>query len=147
MTLLTALLIAHIATTATWFGHKLLVPGDVRASLNAGVDAARLLLPRLVRAERLGIASGLATVATGVALVLDIGGFSVAPARIHIGLGLVLVMFSMGAAVARPASRHLRAAVDAADLDAAARAARHLLAVLYLEQALWLAILVLMVWR
>ncbi len=49
--------IIHIAVASAWFGHKLSIPTDLRSSLG-DADAARRLLPRLARAEALGVPPG-----------------------------------------------------------------------------------------
>jgi hypothetical protein len=60
--LVVVLTVVHIAIAAAWFGHKLLIPGDIRRSA-AAVDAqAEAFLIRLRRAERFGILTGLGTV-------------------------------------------------------------------------------------
>src|SRR5689334_12765680 len=87
--------LVHITAAAAWFGHKLLIPRDLFVSLES---EHRALVPRIERAARLGIATGLATLTSGVVLVLLSGGFAAVPLRINVALGLVLLMFVVGAA-------------------------------------------------
>jgi hypothetical protein len=140
---LVALKALHIGVAAAWFGHKLLIPTDLRQSITAGVDAARRLLPRLERAERLGIATGMGTLLTGLGLAWAIG-FGVVRTPIWVGLGLVVAAIAIGAIVARPASIRLRSAVASGDLAVAGSNARTLTGVLSAEALLWSAALVTM---
>lgn len=142
-----ALKILHIIAISSWFGHKLLVPADIRRSLQGDPQAARDLVGRVERAARIGIGSGLVTIASGVALVLTLGGFGVMPVRIHMALALVIVMFVLGGTLARPSWSRARKAIAGGDLDGARAAADRLIIVIVVEQALWLIVLVLMVVR
>lgn len=143
MMVITVTKILHIAVAAAWFGHKLLIPADLRSSLHH-VDAAAQLVVRLTRAETLGIATGLGTLVTGGLLVLLIGPASV-NVGVWIGLGLVLTAIAIGAVVARPASRRLSAAVASTELVSARRDARLLSQVLLVESLLWSAALIAMI--
>lgn len=126
----------HIAIASAWFGHKLLVPADLRQISTATPEFARASLPRIERAERLGIVTGVGTLLTGGWLVFLVGPSVVQP-TIYMGLGLVLVAIALGALVARPASLRFRRAVTEADRDAAERSAGTLSMVLTLEAVLW----------
>jgi hypothetical protein len=137
--LLYTVLVLHIASAAAWFGHKLLVPADLRRSLS-GAAVAEGLLSRVEAAQRLGIGSGLATLTTGLVLIHLSGGFGEMPLRIHLGLALVIVMFVLGATLARPAWNRVRAAIPD-NLGEARKSARVLAGVLIVEQVLWLAAL------
>ena len=136
-----AVRVLHVAVAAAWFGHKLLVPSDLRRSLSGDIEAADLLIPRLARAESLGVGTGIGTLATGLLLVVLAGPRSVAW-PIWIGLALVVVAILVGALVARPASIRLRSAVNDQDLPTARQAARRLSNVLIAEGVLWTGALV-----
>ena len=140
--LILALRVLHVAVAAAWFGHKLLIPSDLRRSLG-DQNQTTALLARLETAERLGIATGLGTLVTGVLLLIIIGPGVVAW-TVYLGLGLVLTAIVIGATVARPASIELRRSVENGSLDAARPAARRLSAVLTTESLLWSAALVTM---
>ena len=135
--------VLHVAVAAAWFGHKLLVPGDIRSAVTAGTGSTRELLPRLKRAERLGQVTGVGTLLTGGLLIWHVGYDTVAVA-VWVGLGLVLLAIVIGAVVARPASHEFFAAADAGDRPAAARAGRVISRVLAAESLLWAVTLVLM---
>ena len=143
--MIAALTIAHIAIAAAWFGHKLLIPGDIRRSVSGGADQAAPFLARLKRAERLGQATGLGTLLSGGALLWAVGADTVA-LGVWIGLGLVLAAIITGAIVARPASKRLEAAVNAGDRVAATIAGGQISRVLGAEGVLWVAALTAMVW-
>lgn len=138
--LIVGMKVIHVATAAAWFGHKLLVPTDLRRSLGAGIDEARRLVPRLERAEAFGIATGLGTLVTGLSLVFVEGASTIRP-LVWVGLGLVLAAIATGAIIARPASNRFRRSVGAGDLTAAAADARTLSAVLGVEALLWVGAL------
>ncbi|HWB89953.1 MAG TPA: hypothetical protein VG872_12205 [Acidimicrobiia bacterium] len=139
-----ALTILHIAIAAAWFGHKLLIPGDIRRSAGAGQDEALALLRRLRRAERLGRLTGLGTVVSGglLAWVVGIGKVGVAT---WVGAGLVVVAIAIGAVIARPAMKTLVAAAESGDRIAASVAGAQIGRVLGIESLLWLGALTAMV--
>jgi hypothetical protein len=132
--------ILHVAIAAAWFGHKLLVPADIRESVHAGQANAEALMKRLRRAERFGILSGLGTLISGGALMWAVGIETVS-LWIWVGLALVLVAIGIGATVARPASKRLRAAVGRGDRVEATVAGRQINRVLGIEMLLWVAAL------
>ena len=133
----------HIGVAAAWFGHKLLVPSDLKASVSGTVQQARDLLPRMGRAERVGQISGVGTLLTGAVLTVAVG-FETVGMGVHVGMGLVVTAIAIGALFARPASNRLKAAVEAGDLDAAKPEARRLSQILGIESLLWAATLVAM---
>jgi hypothetical protein len=130
-----ALKIAHIAVAAAWFGHKLLIPSDIRESIRA--SAGELSVQRLKRAERLGVVSGLLTLLSGLALIYLTTGFGDAPLRIYVGLGAVLAMFVVGAVSGRPASKQIKAGLLEGDAVMASAAEPRLRRALGLENLLW----------
>ena len=140
--MIVALKVLHVAVAAAWFGHKLLVPSDLRHSLHSPTNAATLLV-RLRRAEALGVGAGLGTLLTGGALVLAIGPNAVRT-PVYVGLALVVAAVAVGAVVARPASMRLRETVRDDDLASAREAANRLTTVLVTESVLWSAALVTM---
>jgi hypothetical protein len=143
--MLVALTAVHIAIAAAWFGHKLLIPGDIRRSVRLGNPEAEAFLARLGRAQRFGILTGLGTLLSGGVLAWTVGVASVRPG-VWVGAGLVIVAIALGAIVARPASRRLIAAVQAGDRAGASRAGVQVGRVLGIESLLWLGALTAMVW-
>lgn len=135
--------ILHIAIAAAWFGHKLLIPADIRESVHAGDGVAEALLDRLRRAERFGVLSGLGTLLSGGALMWAVGVETVR-SWIWVGLALVVGAAGIGATVARPASKRLRAAVERGDRVEATVAGRQINRVFGIESMLWLGALVTM---
>ena len=133
----------HIAVAAAWFGHKLLVPGDIKAALASGQGESNDLVPRLNRAERLGQLTGVGTVLTGLLLAWFVG-FDTVAATTYFGLGLVVLAILIGATIARPASNALRSAISNEDRAGAALAGRQIRRVLAIEGLLWSATLVTM---
>ena len=141
--MIAALKIFHIAVASAWFGHKLLIPRDVRDSVHA-VDADRFVR-RLKGAERLGIGSGLLTLLSGLALIYWGTGFADAPVLIYVGLGGALAMILVGALVARPASRRIVDGLNQGEVVAAAAAEPAFRRALLLENVLWVGVLTSMV--
>jgi hypothetical protein len=132
--------ILHIALAAAWFGHKLLVPGDIRTSAQAGRDASALFLERLRRAERFGILTGLGTLAAGIGLAFAVDASTVGYG-VWIGSTLVVIALVAGGIFARPASKQLRSAVATGDRVAAVVAGNRLNRVLAVESLLWIGAL------
>lgn len=135
-----SLTIAHVAIAAAWFGHKLLVPGDIRRSVHAGQAEWEALVARLTRAERFGVLTGLGTLLSGAALIWAVGAETVS-LWVWLGGGLVLVAIGVGAVVARPATKQLKEAVGRGDRVAATVAGRQISRALGVESLLWLGAL------
>ena len=136
--------IFHIAVAAAWFGHKLLIPRDVRTSVREP-ESGRYLLDRMRRARTFGIVTGLLTLATGIWLVMLTTGFADAPITIHIAMGVVIAMFLVGFLVARPAWKRVAGAIDAGDTPGAVGSANSLNSALNLESLLWILALSMMI--
>lgn len=136
--------IVHIAVAAAWFGHKLLIPRDVRVSVREA-ESGRYLLERMRRARTFGIVTGVLTLGTGIWLVTLTTGFAGAPITIHIAMGAVIAMFLVGFFVRRPAWKRVANAIDAGDSPAAAGGANRLNSALNLESLLWILALSMMI--
>lgn len=142
--MIAALTIFHIAIAAAWFGHKLLIPGDIRASAGARAGEAAPFLARLKRAERLGIGTGLGTLLSGAALWWVVGFDTVGPG-VWVGSSLVVAAILIGATMGRPATRQLQRAVETGDRVEATVAGRRVNRALGIESLLWLGALTAMV--
>lgn len=132
--------ILHIALAAAWFGHKLLVPGDIRASVRSIPSDAAEFLARLRRAERLGLVTGLGTLLAGGGLAYAVDASTVGYG-VWIGATLVVVAIVVGAVFARPISSRLREAVVAGDRVKATVAGQRLSRILAIESLLWIGAL------
>ncbi len=139
-----ALRILHIAIAAAWFGHKLLIPGDIHRSAAADPSQAQAMIDRLKRAERLGKWTGVGTLLSGGALLWAVGVDEVG-IGVWVGLGLVICAIALGATTARTASNHLREAVTRGDRVGATIAGGRLSRVLGMESLLWVGALTAMV--
>jgi hypothetical protein len=136
--------IAHIAFAAAWFGHKLLIPRDVRVSVREA-DSGRNLVNRMRRAQRLGLVSGLLTLGTGVWLVTLTTGFADAPVTIHIALATVIGMFIVGFVAARPAWKRIKDAIEDGDTPRAVGGVASFNRAINLESLLWILALTMMI--
>jgi hypothetical protein len=136
--------IAHIAFAAAWFGHKLLLPGDIRKAVHAGGPESEALLGRVKRSGRFGILTGLGTLLSGAGLMWLVG-IDTLDIGIWVGLGLVVAALLLGAMMRRPASRLLQEAVGRGDRVEATIAGGQISRALGLESLLWIGALVAMV--
>jgi len=136
--------IAHIAFAAAWFGHKLLIPRDVRVSVREA-DSGRNLVNRMRRAQRLGLVSGFLTLGTGVWLVTLTTGFADAPVTINIALATVVGMFIVGFIAARPAWNRIKEAIEAGDTPRAVGGVTSFNRAMNLESLLWILALTMMI--
>ena len=103
------------------------------------------LVSRMARAERLGITSGLATVLSGLGLIVLTTGFNEAPLKIYFGLAAALAMIVVGATMARPAWQRVKSAIGSGSAPTAAAAVKPFNRALALESLLWVFALVAMV--
>lgn len=129
--------IIHIAFASAWFGHKLLVPRNLRQSIHEREDGQGVIA-RTRAAERLGIISGVGTVLSGLALIWMTTGLGDTPLSIWLGLAAALAMFVVGAGVASPAWRVIRHGLEEGDYPEAASRLRTFVGALHLEGLLWL---------
>lgn len=135
----------HILAMAGWLASGLWVAGDIQRTLPLGRPHTDVLVARVERSKRVTIGSALLTVATGLGLVFAQGGFAAMPVRIHVGFGLTLCILAVGALLAEPAWRRIKAAVEAGG-DAAAASRRF--SVFYgVEHALKLVVVFVMVFK
>ena len=132
-----ALKIAHIAFAAAWFGHKLLIPGDVHESIR-DVEGYPRFMARISRAQRLGLISGLLTLASGAWLIYEVYGLDAVPTRIWVGLGITVAIFLVGAFLARPAWGRIKAGLLIGEPAAASAGVVSFRRALLLDNLLWL---------
>jgi len=135
--------ILHVVFASAWFGHKLLIPRDVRVSVRT-VESGQLLVDRMQRAQRLGIASGLGTLATGVWLTYLTTGFFDASVPTYVAFGVVLLMFVVGATAGRTSWNRIRDAIASNDVPGAAGGVSAFNRALNLESLLWILALTMM---
>lgn len=138
------LTVAHVAFAAAWFGHKLLIPRDVRVSVREP-ESGRNLVGRMRRAQSLGLFAGLLTLGTGLWLIILTTGFAQAPVTIHIALATVIGMFLVGFLAARPAWNRIKDAIDAGDTPGAVGGVTSFNRAINLESLLWILALTMMI--
>lgn len=134
----------HLLSMAVWVGGGLIAPLGVRRSLARGACSHGETFERLAATAPILIAAGLATVATGFWLIFLKGGFKAISPRIHVGLGLTLIIFAIGPFTQASLTRLREAAAsgDAARLEAQGRRFAYLAGV---EEVLRIAVLTIMV--
>jgi hypothetical protein len=99
----------HVVSIAAWLGATLW------RSLTAGPDAARAFFERALRALGVDRLAGLATIATGVALILVTGVWPALPVSLMVGMTLGVARFGLTDAALRPAVRRLSARLEAGE--------------------------------
>ncbi len=138
-----AVVILHVVFASAWFGHKLLTPRDVRVSVRT-IESGSLLIERMQRARSLGMLAGLGTLGTGIWLIYLTTGLFDAPVTIYVALGVVVLMFVVGATIARTAWNEIRDAIEANDVPGAAGGVSAFNRALNLESLLWILALTMM---
>jgi hypothetical protein len=148
MTLVFLLKILHIAAASIWIGGGLNAPRDIRRTLPLGQPHVGELMPRLRAIAQLMNVSALATLFSGLALVVAVGGFARVPHRIHLGLALTLLTFVAGRYLIRPVLGEIAQAIKATPVEPAKveRIMVRFRMVNGIEHALRLAVLILMVY-
>lgn len=139
-----AVLVLHIAFAAIWFGHKLGLPPDARATARVMDGPQPGLLGRLRRWARVDGVAAAGTLLTGVALAYR-RGWDEVPWTVYVGAGVAVALIVVSVMLTRPARRSLRAALGDGLRPEATAAARRLATAVNVEGFLWLAALVLMV--
>lgn len=142
--MIAALEILHIAVAAAWFGSRLLIPGDVRASLHEPASPG-LVVDRVGKARRVALVAGVLTLLSGLGLMQLTTGLLDAPWWIYAGLAAVVVMLAVDWLVAGPAWRRIKAGLESGDAPAAAASVPRFRQAINLESLLWLLALVAMV--
>lgn len=135
--------ILHVLFASAWFGHKLLIPRDVRISVRQP-ETVSLLIDRMARAQTLGIISGIGTLGTGLWLIDLSSGFGGVPVEIYVAGAAVLAMFVVGVGVATPAWRTIRRALEAENIPDAVAGVSRFNRAINLESLLWILALTMM---
>lgn len=138
------LVVLHIGSAATAFGLGLPTPGALRRATGRGKDVMVAAAAEVNRAGRLAGIFGLATLATGLALVFYKGGFKAVSPGIHGAILLVLTMVVLGHFVQKPAGVALTAAAEAGDGAAWDKGRKRWAMVEGILQLLWVITLALM---
>lgn len=133
--------IVHLVSMALWLGAALWAPGDARRSIAAGQTVG--LRRRLVPALRLSVWAGVATLLSGLALMLVIGAHRIG---VGVGFALTIVLLVLEMTIMLPAAKRVADAAEAgADLAEAGGMTRRLAAMAGVAHLIWLAALVSMV--
>lgn len=146
MTLL-AVRATHLLFMGLWVGSVMWLGGDVRRSVDAGGEHRALLADRVLRALRfMHICAGV-TIASGFALVLELGGFANVPLPIHVGMGFAGLLAMLGGGALHGAWHGVLDRWTAGEMEATYRAVRRLGATASVFKTGWLVVFVLMVFR
>lgn len=115
----TVLLIFHIAAAALLFGTGTGIVRTLKKS--AQVGGRTLLIAAEDAARRSSIMSGasLFTIATGVALIFNMGGFAVAPKNFHTALLVMLGAIAVSLSLLKPAAARIEAQAKSDNIDQA----------------------------
>ena len=134
----------HLFSVSVWIGGGLLPPWDASRSLALGKPHSAALIGRLAVVGRILIAAGVATLATGLWLVFLNGGFREVSPRIHVGLGLTILVFALAPFTEVSVSRIRQAVASDDDIGAIVHGRRFSL-LASLEEVIRIAVLCLMV--
>lgn len=143
------LLVIHIASAAVVLGGSFGVTRLIRKSLDLEIRALRVATEEAVRRARMTSVASIATLWSGVGLIMLMGGFKVAPLNYHIALGLMFVAVLLNLIVLRPAAARVWRAAQA-DVPARPEIERALTRMGMAQGVLhlvWICILVLMFQR
>ena len=121
-----ALRALHLLAMALWFSTALFFPGDVRRTLARGAPHTSVLAERTDRVVRFSALAGFLTVGTGLGLVFQMGGMRALPTRLHIGLGLGVLLLLLEVAAIGPVWAGVSKALAADKLDEARAQAKRL---------------------
>ena len=135
----------HILSMAVWFAVGLTVSGDVRRTLARGKPHTEALGARVGRTFLIAAIGGLATICSGIALIILSGGMKGVSPRIHAGLGLSIVAYALLLVVIRPSAARLEEVIAKGDNDAATAISKRLAMTTGIDHTIKLAVLVLMV--
>lgn len=144
MTLSLTLRFLHVLSAALWMGSGLFWPGALRRALALGPPHPAPALAQARAGLGLDLASGAATVVTGLVYASPLGGVSMR-AGILVGLALALARLALLFAMARPALQRAAEALARGDLEAARAASKRLPAYSGSAHLAWLLALVAMV--
>ena len=138
----------HLLAMAVWIGGATVAPLGLRRSLAAGPEHAKLMVARLQAATKLIVPAGLATLLSGMGLIVAAGGPAHVSWRILVGAGLTLCIFVLGATLGSPAMNRLeKHLTGGGDMGTASALAERFLKVINVEMAIRLVVLLLMVFR
>jgi hypothetical protein len=138
----------HVLSIACWFGPKLLVPADLRRAIHDGGAAMEQAIARINLVQKVTIAASMVTLASGLGMIFLYGGFKHVPLRIHIGLGLTLAIFGLGAFGVDKAWARLRDGIRGGRAQAElAQLERKMAFLMTCENVVWIAVLLLMVFK
>ena len=138
----------HILATSIWFGATLLLSGDIRRSLAAGNSHGKLLIDRVNRTVAITSLTGILTLLSGVAMVLQSGGFANLPFRLLFGFCLTILLLALGILGMRPLWARMRQLITNGHDDAELRSLSKAITTLSgISHLLWVTILGLMVFK
>ena len=138
----------HILFMAVWVGTTLFVTGDVKRTVEAGPDHLPLLKDRVGRSLKVGNICGVATLITGVGLVMSAGGFGAVPPAIHSGMLGAIILLGVGAGGLQRSWTRIEARLDGGtDPAALMPQIKKLGLIAKVFHTIWLIVLILMVFR
>ncbi|MCO4772828.1 MAG: hypothetical protein KDA24_22540 [Deltaproteobacteria bacterium] len=94
--ILLALRATHLLFMGLWVGAVMYLGGDVRRSVAAGPEHLPLLRDRTRRALRFTHICAGVTLASGLALIVELGGFGAVQPAVHIGFALAIGLALLG---------------------------------------------------
>ncbi len=111
--------VAHILFLAVWMGSSLSIGADAKLALQERKNNGALLMQRATVAFQRSFAALILTFGTGLALIFAKGGMKAVDPKVHMVMGLTLLIFLVRAGLGMPALGRLRKGVSGSDEDAA----------------------------
>jgi hypothetical protein len=111
--------VAHILFVAVWFGASLTIGSDAKTALKERANGGALLMQRASKAFQRSFAALILTFGSGMGLLFAKGGFKAVDPKVHMVIGLTLLIILVRAALGMPALARLRKGVNGSDEDAA----------------------------
>ena len=140
--------VLHIACAAVWWGVPMSMSRDIRTTICLGQPHAGALISRVNRSRVIAIGAGLATIISGIGLVLLVGGFALVPTPIHIALTLSFILLSSEYLWEGRTWSRLIECIRSRESDEVTRGVvRRMSLIGGLQHTLWFFVLVLMVFR
>ena len=151
MTIAVVLRVLHITCAALWFGAPLGVVKLLRNGLAGGPETFRMSAASGAKRGAMAGIAGILTLATGLTIVLHMGGFGIVAPQIHAAILVAVVIIGVSIGVLKPMGAKLSAIAEKGLDDEGRAQAEAILKkmgpISHGIHGLWLLLLVLMYWR
>lgn len=139
--------IVHLLFVAVWMGSSVSIGADAKRALKERANGGAMLMESATKSFQRSMGALILTMGTGFGLLFAKGGFSAVDPKIHMAMGMTLLIILVRAALGMPAMARVRKGVTGSDEDAAdaESSAKKLSMAFGIEHLLFLVSLYLMV--